>query len=132
KHVLNAQVAVRAPCCKKWFDCPECHAEVSDHNLGKTLEMCFACKKCKKVFRKDMSNYEEEDESCPNCDNHYVIEAKAAQMGIGIEGDDPRLQRDFREKQKQLLEEEFMSDRLGWGIHEMWGIWANSFRERGR
>lgn len=30
------------------------------------------CKKCKKAFRKDMANYEESDEYCPHCDNHYV------------------------------------------------------------
>lgn len=40
--------------------------------LGKTTEMVFVCKKCKKAFRKDMSNYEESDEFCPHCDNHYV------------------------------------------------------------
>lgn len=38
KHILNAQVSVRAPCCKMWFDCPECHAEYwegkeGDHEL---------------------------------------------------------------------------------------------------
>jgi uncharacterized CHY-type Zn-finger protein len=47
-------VAIRAPCCKRWFDCPECHKEVTDHELQKTDEMVFACKKCKKVFRKNM------------------------------------------------------------------------------
>ena len=72
KHILNAQVSIRAPCCKQWFDCAECHAEAQDHRLQKTAEMAFACKKCKKVFRKDMSNYEESDEYCPHCDNHYV------------------------------------------------------------
>lgn len=30
------------------------------------------CKKCRKAFRKDMTKYEESDEYCPNCDNHYV------------------------------------------------------------
>lgn len=30
------------------------------------------CKKCKKAFRKDMSEYEEADEFCPHCDNQYV------------------------------------------------------------
>jgi hypothetical protein len=34
--------------------------------------MAFMCKKCRKAFRKDMSNYEESDEFCPHCDNHYV------------------------------------------------------------
>ncbi|KAI9360423.1 CHY zinc finger-domain-containing protein [Zopfochytrium polystomum] len=113
KHILNAQVSIRAPCCKKWFDCPECHAEASDHNLRKTMEMVMACKKCRKVFRKDMSNYDESDEYCPNCDNHYVLEAKTPQMAIGVEGDDPRLVKDYRARQLQLADEDFMADRLG-------------------
>ena len=65
KHVLNAQVAIRAPCCKKWFDCPECHEATQDHELEKTTEMVMACKKCKKVFRKDVGEFEEADEHCP-------------------------------------------------------------------
>ena len=72
KHILNAQVSIRAPCCKQWFDCPECHAETQTHPLARTTEMAFICKKCKKAFRKDMSVYEESDEYCPHCDNHYV------------------------------------------------------------
>ncbi len=54
KHVLNAQVSIRTPCCKKWYDCPVCHNDSEDHELQKTFEMVFACKKCKKVFRKDV------------------------------------------------------------------------------
>ncbi|KAJ1678103.1 hypothetical protein EV182_004770 [Spiromyces aspiralis] len=53
--------------------------------------MVFACKKCKKVFRKDISDYEEEDEYCPHCDNHYVIDAKTPKPTIGIEGEDLRI-----------------------------------------
>ncbi|KDQ10168.1 hypothetical protein BOTBODRAFT_164110 [Botryobasidium botryosum FD-172 SS1] len=90
KHILNAQVSIRAPCCKKWFDCPECHAEVSSHNLAKTLEMVFMCKKCRKAFRKDMTVYEDSDEYCPHCDNHYVVDAKSPQAVLGVEGEDAR------------------------------------------
>ncbi|KAI0311924.1 hypothetical protein OF83DRAFT_1166165 [Amylostereum chailletii] len=90
-HILNAQVSVRAPCCKQWFDCPECHAETQDHALTKTLEMIFMCKKCKKAFRKDMTTYEESDEYCPHCDNHYVLDAKTPQAVIGVEGEDARI-----------------------------------------
>ena len=72
KHILNAQVSIRAPCCKQWFDCSECHAESETHKLAKTMEMAFMCKKCRKAFRKDMTAYEESDEFCPHCDNHYV------------------------------------------------------------
>ncbi|KAG9312324.1 hypothetical protein JVU11DRAFT_7640 [Chiua virens] len=53
--------------------------------------MVFVCKKCKKAFRKDMENYEESDEYCPHCDNHYVIEAKTPQAVLGVEGEDTRV-----------------------------------------
>ncbi|EGF78290.1 hypothetical protein BATDEDRAFT_13278, partial [Batrachochytrium dendrobatidis JAM81] len=80
KHILNAQVSIRAPCCKKWFDCPECHEESSDHKLRKIVEMVFACKKCKKTFRKDLAEFDDQDEYCPHCDNHYIVDAKMPTM----------------------------------------------------
>ncbi|KAG2219545.1 hypothetical protein INT45_013204 [Circinella minor] len=104
KHIINVQVAIRAQCCRRWFDCSECHAEVSDHPLRRTDEMVFACKKCKKAFRKDMRDYEEEDEYCPHCDNHYVLEAITPEPQVGIEtGDlriDSRVVKDSRMKLK--------------------------------
>ncbi|KAI0645090.1 CHY zinc finger-domain-containing protein [Trametes meyenii] len=119
KHILNAQVAIRAPCCKQWFDCAECHAETQDHRLKRTVEMSFLCKKCKKAFRKDMTNYEESDEYCPHCDNHYVIEAKTPQAALGVEGEDPRINarmlKDERVKQdayRSLLTQD-NTDRIG-------------------
>jgi uncharacterized CHY-type Zn-finger protein len=73
KHILNAQVSIRAPCCRQFFDCPQCHYEkAGDHELMKTTEMTFICKKCKKAFRKQLEQFEDEDEFCPHCDNHYV------------------------------------------------------------
>lgn len=57
---------------RPWPQCAECHAETADHPLAKTHEMAFMCKKCKKAFRKEMETYEESDEFCPHCDNHYV------------------------------------------------------------
>ena len=108
KHVLNAQVAVRAPCCKKWFDCPECHEETQDHELMPTMELVFLCKKCKKAFRKDVSEFEEADEYCPHCDNHYIIEAKTpeteGQLVIEFEqekGHENKVMKDEREKTRK-------------------------------
>ncbi|KAK1925933.1 hypothetical protein DB88DRAFT_509579 [Papiliotrema laurentii] len=46
---------------------------------------------CKKAFRKDMTTYEEADEFCPHCDNHYVIEAKEPKAMVGVEGEDARV-----------------------------------------
>lgn len=63
---------------RKWFDCAECHQEQADHELLQTFDMvhtsmlhlncdlcdakgnqAFACKKCKKCFRKDTKEFEE-------------------------------------------------------------------------
>ncbi|KAJ0321058.1 hypothetical protein COL5a_009386 [Colletotrichum fioriniae] len=90
KHILNAQVAIRSPCCKKWFDCAECHHEQEKHPLLQSIEMVFACKKCKKCFRKDAQEFEDADEYCPHCDNHFVIEAKTPKAAISVEGEDAR------------------------------------------
>ncbi|KAF8525791.1 hypothetical protein BU17DRAFT_83277 [Hysterangium stoloniferum] len=119
KHILNAQVSIRAPCCKQWFDCAECHAEKEEHALAKTTEMAFMCKKCKKAFRKDMTAYEESDEYCPHCDNHYVLEAKTPQAVLGVEAGDTRIDariiKDEREKQdpKRSIFAQDFSDRIG-------------------
>ena len=77
KHLLNAQVSIRYYN-GNWYDCPLCFfEEVGEYPDMKRMgtEMVFACKKCKKCFRKDMSQFEEPDEYCPHCDNHFVIEA---------------------------------------------------------
>ena len=110
KHILNAQVAIRAACCKKWFDCAECHAEQADHDITKEPEMVFACKKCKKVFRKDMEVYEESDEYCPGCDNHYVLEAVTPQdkgrLVVEFEakkGHEHKMFKDEREKDREAV-----------------------------
>ncbi|KAF4338593.1 zinc finger protein [Fusarium beomiforme] len=106
KHILNAQVSVRSPCCRKWFDCVECHSEQESHPLKESFEMIFACKKCRKCFRKDIKEFEEADEFCPHCDNHFVIEAKTPQAALSIESDDVRMDnkmlKDDRQKTKGL------------------------------
>ncbi|KAF7350865.1 CHY-type domain-containing protein [Mycena sanguinolenta] len=122
KHILNAQVSIRAPCCKQWYDCAECHAESQTHALARTTEMSFMCKKCKKAFRKDMTAYEESDEYCPHCDNHYVIDAKTPQAMIKVEGEDVRVDarmlKDDRVKASKalddaLFDDDAFADRLG-------------------
>ncbi|PWW78577.1 hypothetical protein C7212DRAFT_350680 [Tuber magnatum] len=90
KHILNAQVSLRSPCCKKWYDCITCHAESETHPLLQRFEVVFACKKCKKCFRKDTQEWDESDEYCPHCDNHFVIEAKVPRAVVEFEGEDVR------------------------------------------
>lgn len=50
--------------------------------------MAFLCKKCKKAFRKDMEVYEDSDEYCPHCDNHYV--RPLAAESLSLPGDNGR------------------------------------------
>jgi len=91
KDILNAQVSIRSLCCRKWFDCAECHHEQESHALLQSIEMTFACKKCKKCFRKDAQEFDESDEYCPHCDNHFVLEAKTPKAALTIEGEDVRM-----------------------------------------
>ena len=99
KHVLNAQVSLRSPCCKKWFDCSACHGESETHPLLQRFEITFACKKCRKCFRKDTKEWDESDEYCPHCDNHFVIEAVVPKVMLSVEGDE-RMLKDERVKKK--------------------------------
>ena len=120
KHILNAQVAIRSPCCRQWFDCAECHAETQEHTLKQAMEMTFACKKCKKCFRKNMEEFEDSDEYCPHCDNHFVIEAKEPKARLEVEGEDvrkdARMLKDDRVKEKERMtiwDDEGEAARLG-------------------
>ncbi|KAF2106575.1 hypothetical protein BDV96DRAFT_617282 [Lophiotrema nucula] len=120
KHVLNAQVAIRSPCCRKWFDCAECHAETADHTLQQSFDMTFACKKCKKCFRKDAHEFEESDEYCPHCDNHFVLDAVTPKASLQVEGEDVRVDarmlKDDRvkgEEQRTIFNVKDAADRLG-------------------
>jgi len=53
--------------------------------------MTFVCKKCKKAFRKDAQEFEESDEYCPHCDNHFVLEAMTPKPILKFEGEDARV-----------------------------------------
>ncbi|KZZ87991.1 hypothetical protein AAP_05257 [Ascosphaera apis ARSEF 7405] len=70
------------------------------------MEMTFACKKCKKCFRKDVSEFEESDEYCPHCDNHFVIDAVTPKPALQVEGEDARIDarmiKDERIREKEL------------------------------
>ncbi|KAL2821804.1 hypothetical protein BDW59DRAFT_163985 [Aspergillus cavernicola] len=120
KHILNAQVAIRSACCRKWFDCAECHLEQEAHPLQKSKEMIFACKKCKKCFRKDAEEFEDSDEYCPHCDNHFVLEAITPTPKLQVEGDDVRIDsrmlKDDRvrgDHERSIFSAKDAADRLG-------------------
>jgi len=107
---------------KKWFDCPECHAEQESHPLLQKFEMTFACKKCKKCFRKDASEFEEADEYCPHCDNHFVLDAVTPKAALRVEGEDARVDnrmlKDDRVKEKKpakisIFDPDLDADKLG-------------------
>ncbi|KAL3463654.1 hypothetical protein BJX64DRAFT_115149 [Aspergillus heterothallicus] len=120
KHILNAQVAIRSACCRKWFDCAECHLESETHPLQKSDEMIFACKKCKKCFRKHAAEFEESDEYCPHCDNHFVLDAVTPNARLEVEGEDIRIDsrmiKDDRvrgDQERSIFNAKDAADRLG-------------------
>lgn len=82
--------------------------------------MIFACKKCRKCFRKDAREFEEADEFCPHCDNHFIIDAKTPKAALTVEGEDVRMNskmlKDDRVKQTQMktiFDPTEEADRLG-------------------
>lgn len=66
-----------------------------------------------------MTAYEESDEYCPHCDNHYVIDAKTPQAVVGIEAEDTRVDsriiKDDRVQQHsvQTIYDMDFSDKIG-------------------
>ena len=82
--------------------------------------MTFACKKCKKCFRKDTSEFEESDEYCPHCDNHFVIDAKTPKAALSVESDDVRVNskmiKDERirdQERRTIFDPDVDTDKLG-------------------
>lgn len=82
--------------------------------------MTFACKKCKKCFRKDTQEFEDSDEYCPHCDNHFVLDAKTPTPALKFEGEDSRVDarmlKDDRiqgEQQRSIFDVKDAPDRLG-------------------
>ena len=82
--------------------------------------MTFACKKCKKVFRRQADDWSESDEYCPRCDNHFVIEAKVPKPALTVESEDTRMDnkmlKDDRVKlqwQGSIFDPDTDADKLG-------------------
>jgi len=82
--------------------------------------MIFACKKCKKTFRKDAEEFEESDEYCPHCDNHFVIEAMTPKPMLKFEGEDARIdsrmlkdERVRQEEQRSIFDVKEAPNKLG-------------------
>lgn len=67
------QFAFRAPCCGRWFDCSECHFELSDHRLAAAAELALLCRACEQPFRKILAALGAEDEACPHCAAPLVV-----------------------------------------------------------
>lgn len=54
-----------------------------------------------------MEDYDESDEYCPNCDNHYVLDAITPKAALKVESEDTRVDarmiKDDRARQKDLM-----------------------------
>ena len=80
KHIINATVSLRSPCCLKWFACSECHDTYMDHPVGRDTVILFACLACNKSFRKDLAIFGDRDELCPHCEERYVLPAVTPEL----------------------------------------------------
>ena len=89
------------------------------------MQACFQ-KECTVLYIIDSinhSDFDETDEYCPNCDNHFIIDAetkksKAIEEGkatvvVGVEGDSTREVEEMREMMmKKMMEEGIDEDLL--------------------
>lgn len=48
------------------------------------------CKKCKRAFRLDVTEFDEAKQFCPHCDNHFYKDAITPQAAIVTEAKDVR------------------------------------------
>ncbi|TNJ27132.1 CHY zinc finger domain-containing protein [Giardia muris] len=121
KHIKNVQTQILAKCCKRWFDCAECHREQSDHEIERDIELILACKKCKKVFRIDVTTFDpQSDGFCPRCDNQWYLEADTGendrQMTVKFEMLDGTDQadaiRDERDPAKERRRQRLLEERI--------------------
>ena len=85
-----------------------------------SFDMTFACKKCKKCFRKDAQEFDDSDEYCPHCDNHFVIAAKTPKAALSIESEDVRVNnkmlkddRTRAQKLRSIFDPDEDTDKLG-------------------
>ena len=43
-NLLCPQVSIQTPCCKRWYECPECHDERENHpQLVETIVVSLLC-----------------------------------------------------------------------------------------
>lgn len=67
-----------------------------------------------------MEDFDDSDEYCPHCDNHFVLEAKTPQAALKVESEDTRVDarmiKDERVQQKEynsIFDVGETADRLG-------------------
>ena len=109
KHILNAQVTIRYYD-GNWYDCPLCFLDENGtypdmSRIG--TEMVFACKVCKKCFRKDMRSSRPDSTAC----NNYVVEAVTPET-IQEERLQKRLKLAAEKKEKEEAEKKEKEEKL--------------------
>lgn len=59
-----------------------------------------------------ISDFEDEDEFCPHCDNHYVLEAVEPEASLGVEGEDIRIDSRY----VAVVSDEFDLGKFNWRV----------------
>jgi hypothetical protein len=62
-----------------------------------------------------METFEEADEYCPNCDNHFVLDAKTPQAALKVESEDTRMDaRMLKDERTRRLQDELKLEGNVW------------------
>ncbi|EGX52697.1 hypothetical protein AOL_s00007g480 [Orbilia oligospora ATCC 24927] len=89
--------------------------------LPRRIRDTSATKVCRdNINLKDSKEFEEADEYCPHCDNHYVLEAKTPRAALRVESEDVRMDSRFIKDDRlkdfddsELFDVAETADRLG-------------------
>ncbi|CAN0101484.1 unnamed protein product, partial [Phaeothamnion confervicola] len=77
KHILNARVKIRSPCCNEFYECSECHDEAERHVQAPPADITtFSCNCCSGIFFVTLSTFDERDKRCPHCKILFVLPAE--------------------------------------------------------
>ena len=82
KHIQNANVQIWTG--KNWYDCIFCHYEAEGFWFKAGKITSFKCKRCLQIFRKDLSCFTSNDETCTCCGLSFYEKAELAEDDIKL------------------------------------------------
>lgn len=57
-----------------------------------------------------MAEFDDCDEYCPHCDNHFIVDAKEPELVVGLDADDPRMNGNFIKDHRARAPNRYLED----------------------